>query len=504
MKRELSRRGVLVSGVAGVAGVSGVAGAAAAGLAGCSASTTGPAAETSSGTATRSADFVIVGAGLAGLTAARELVSRGRSVVVLEARDRVGGRLLNHAITGDAITEVGGEYIGPTQDRIAALAKAVGVDTFDTYNDGSNLLLLNGTISRYPATGLPTDPAVANDIIRFVGIIDELSKTVPVDAPWKAPRADEFDSETLATFLNAQVRNPGTRVLTGTATKSLWGAEPRDLSLLFALWYVAAAGNARTPGSFARLITTNGGAQESRFVGGSQRVAIEAARSLGDRVVLSTPVRSVVQTDRGVTVISDRVTVTAGRVIVAIPPAVSAFIDWSPLLPARRAQLVQRAPQGSLVKAEAIYGRPFWRDAKLSGQVIADAGLARSTFDNSPPSGTPGVLFGFVGGTQAREWNDLTAATRRDTFLAQLGRFFGPQALKPEDYVEKNWSDEEWTRGCPVAFMPPGVLSDFGTAMREPVGRIHWAGTETATFWNGYMDGAVSSGERVAAEVVNI
>lgn len=493
MSPEFSRRNVLLAGVAG---------AAATGLAACAASTTGP-ADASSQPATRTADFVIVGAGLAGITAARELVSRGRSVVVLEARDRVGGRLLNHSLGAGVVTEVGGEYIGPTQDRIAALAQAVGVDTFSTYNDGSNLLLLDGKISRYPATGLPTDPAVASDIIRFIGTIDSLSKTIPVDAPWTAPRADEFDSQTFETFLNAQHLGPGTRALTGSATKSVLGAEPRDLSLLYVLWYAACAGNASTPGSFARLITTNGGAQESRFVGGSQRVAIEAARSLGDRVVLSSPVRRIAQTDRGVTVTSDKVTVTAGRVIVAIPPAVSAFIEWSPLLPSRRAQLLQRAPQGSLLKAEAIYDRPFWRDATLSGQVIADAGLARITFDNSPPSGTPGILFGFVGGTEAREWNDATPSSRRDTFLKQLAQFFGPQTLKPTDFVEKNWSDEEWTRGCPVAFMPTGVLTDFGTAIRQPVGRIHWAGTETATYWSGYMDGAVSSGERVATEVIN-
>jgi monoamine oxidase len=490
---EFSRRNVLLAGVAG---------AAATGLAGCAASTTGP-ADAASGPATRTADFVVVGAGLAGLTAARELVQRGRSVIVLEARDRVGGRLLNHSLGAGVITEVGGEYIGPTQDRIAALAKAVGIDTFDTYNDGSNLLLLDGKVSRYPATGLPTDPAVASDIIRFIGVIDGLAKTVPVDTPWTAPRADEFDSQTFETFLNAEVRNPGTRALTGSAAKSIWGAEPRDLSLLYVLWYVACAGNASTPGSFARLVTTNGGAQQSRFVGGSQRVAQAAAKALGDRVVLSTPVRRIAQTSRGVTVTSDKVTVTAGRVIVAIPPAVSAFIDWSPLLPSRRAQLLQRAPQGTLVKAEAIYDRPFWRDAKLSGQVIGDTGLARSTFDNSPPSGTPGILFGFVGGTEARGWNDMTPSARRDTFLKETARYFGPQTLKPKDYVEKNWSDEEWTRGCPVAFLPPGVLSDFGTAIRQPVGRIHWAGTETATYWSGYMDGAVSSGERVASEVIS-
>ena len=494
MDHAPSRRNVLRAGIAG---------AAATGLAACAGSTTGPAEAPAASIPHRSADFVIVGAGLAGLTAARQLVSQGKSVVVLEARDRVGGRLLNHPLGGGAITEVGGEYIGPTQDRIAALAKAVGVDTFKTYNDGANLLQLDGKVSRYPAAGLPTDPAVASDILRLIGIIDALAKTLPIEAPWTAPRAAEFDAQTLETFLLAQVRNRGTRVLTDTATKSLWGAEPRDLSLLYALWYVSGAGNAATPGSFARLVTTAGGAQESRFVGGSQLVAIEVAKGLGDRVVLSSPVRRITQADRGVTVVSDKVTVTAGRAIVAIPPAVSAFIDWSPLLPARRAQLLQRAPQGSLVKAEAIYDRPFWRDDKLSGQTISDTGLARSTFDNSPPSGTPGVLFGFVGGTEARGWNDLSPSARRDTVLKEMAQLFGPKALKPKDYVEKNWSDEEWTRGCPVAYLPPGVLSDFGSALREPIGRIHWAGTETALYWNGYMDGAVSSGERAATEVMS-
>jgi monoamine oxidase len=219
-------------------------------------------------------------------------------------------------------------------------------------------------------------------------------------------------------------------------------------------------------------------------------------------VVLSTPVRRVVQSERSVTVTSDKLTVTASRVIVAIPPAVSAGIDWSPVLPARRAQLLQRSPQGSIVKAEAVYDKPFWRDSKLSGQAAADVGIARSTFDNSPPSGTPGILFGFVAGVEARNWDDSTPAVRRDAVLADFAKLFGPQALKPTDFVEKNFSDDEWTRGCPVAYYPPGVLSDYGTAIREPVGRIHWAGTETSTYWNGYMDGAVRSGERAAAEVI--
>lgn len=494
METSYNRRHLLLGGVGAATAV---------GLAGCS-TATHPEHESSpqSPAPARAVDFAIVGAGLAGLTAARELVRRGRSVVVLEARDRVGGRVLNHSLGDGVITEVGGQYIGPTMDRIAALAHELGVNTFKTYNAGSNVLLLDGKLSRYPATGLPTDPSVSGDLLRLIAALDALAKTIPVDEPWTAPRAEEFDSQTLETFVSGVIHNSGARTLVDVAVKAIWGAEARDLSLLFVLWYTAVAGNETTPGSFLRFVTTDGGTQESRFVGGSQLIAIEAAKQLGDRVVLSTPVRRIAQTDRGVTVTSDRLTVTARRVIVAIPPAVSAGIEWSPLLPARRAQLLQRSPQGSIIKAEAVYDKPFWRDAKLSGQAVADQGIARSTFDNSPPSGSPGILFGFVGGVEARNWDESTPSARRDAVLRNFASFFGPQALKPTDFVEQNFSNEEWTRGCPVAYYPTGVLLDYGTAIREPVGRIHWAGAETSTYWNGYMDGAVRSGERVATEVI--
>ena len=201
-------------------------------------------------------------------------------------------------------------------------------------------------------------------------------------------------------------------------------------------------------------------------------------------------------------VTSDRAVVDARRVIVAIPPALTAGIEYAPALPADRAQLVQRMPQGSLIKCEAVYSQPFWRAKGLSGQGVSDVGPANTTFDNSPPDGTPGVLFGFVGGHNARVWGARSAAARRAAVLKNLAAFVGDEALRPREYVERNWSEEIWTRGCPVAFTPPGVLLEYGPAIRRPAGRIHWAGTETATYWMGYMDGAVRSGERAAREVL--
>lgn len=485
---QLTRRGVLLAGMATTA------------LAACSEDKPKAAAGPPQ-TLDRTVDVAIVGAGLAGLTAARELTRRGKSVVVLEARDRVGGRVLNHDLGNGVVTEVGGQYIGPTQDRIAALAREVGVDTFPTYNEGENVLLLNGKRTTYPATGIPTDPSISASLVKTLSSLDAMAKTVPVDQPWTAPRAAEWDAQTLQTFLLASDPNAGARAITDAAIKSIWGAEAGDLSLLYALFYTAAAGNETTPGSFLRLVTTAGGAQERRFVGGSQRVPLEMAKALGGNVALNAPVRRIEQSDRGVVVSTDAGRVTAGRVVVAVPPALTASIVWRPALPPRRAQLLQRAPQGSLVKAEAIYDRPFWRDAKLSGQAVADRGLARSTFDNSPPTGGPAVLFGFVGGREARAWGDLTPSARRDQVLGEFATYFGPEAAKPTDFVEKDWTTEEWTRGCPVAYLPPGVLLEYGSALREPFARVHWAGTETATYWFGYMDGAVRSGERVADEV---
>jgi monoamine oxidase len=451
---------------------------------------------------TRRADVCVVGAGLSGLAAARALVAADRTVVVLEARNRVGGRTLNRSLGGGRISEIGGQFAGPTQDRILALARALGVKTFPTYDAGSNVLIAGGARSLYPAVpGLPNDPDVQQALLAAFKL-DPLAKQAGVTAPWKAAKAREWDRITLDDWMRGEVPSDRGRAIFTAACQSIWGADPKELSLLYALQYTAAAGNAKSAGTFLRLITTGGGAQERRFVGGSQVISEKAAARLGKRVVLGAPVRAVAQDDDGVRVVADGTTVEARAVILAVPPALASRLAYSPALPKGKAALLKALVPGSLTKATAVFDRPFWRDAGLSGQGVADTGAARTIFDNSPPDGSIGVLFGFVGGSAYAPWGPLPADQRRAQVLESFATFVGDQARAPADYFEQDWTKERWTRGCPVAHVAPGVLTKYGPWLRRRVGRVHFAGTETADYWLGYMDGAVRAGERAARDVL--
>jgi monoamine oxidase len=455
------------------------------------------AAEAASGArrGSRRVDVVVVGAGLAGLSAASDLVAAGHSVVVLEARDRVGGRTLNHPLGGGEVVEVGGQWVGPGQNRILARARAHGVKTFKTYTHGGQVFDYGGSLSHFTGLIPPLPEPDAGDFTGILSLIIGLQNTIPLDRPWTAPNAAALDSQTLETFKLAHSSTRGARFLIDLATKAVFAAEPRDLSLLHALFYL------HSGRGIINLTSTAGGAQDSRFVGGSQLVSIRMAGRLGRRVVLRAPVRRISQGRSGVTVESDAGTWRAARVIVAVAPTLAGRIDYHPSLPALRDQLTQRVPQGSVIKFEAVYSRPFWRAAGLNGYSNSDRPPVRFTYDNSPPSGKPGVLLGFVCGSDARRLGRMSAAARRREVLGSFERLFGRAAGRARTLIEHNWSNELWTRGCYVGFMPPGVWSDYGSALRAPVGRIHWAGTETSEVFMGYMDGAVRSGERAAREV---
>jgi monoamine oxidase len=268
------------------------------------------------------------------------------------------------------------------------------------------------------------------------------------------------------------------------------------VSLLFVLFYIASAG------TLENLFSTPSGYQESRFVGGSQQVSTKVARALGKRVILRSPVQRITQRKGQVVVDSKRAVVTARHVVVAMAPALTARIAFDPPLPALRAQLAQRVPMGSVIKVHAIYDKPFWRDDGLTGFTISDTGPIRISFDNTPPSGSPGMLVSFFEGDEARHYSSRPKAERRKAVLDCFARYFGPKAKNAIDYIEQDWLKDPWSRGCYTQIMPPGTMLSYGKTLRPPFGRVHWAGTEMATRGAGYMEGAVRSGERAAAEVL--
>ena len=429
-------------------------------------------------------DVVVVGAGLAGLVAARDVQRAGLEVLVLEARDRVGGRIWSETVAG-GVVDLGGQFAGPMQERLLALAAEEGVETFPTYVTGHYNLSIAGR----------TDLGAA-DVIGVLEELDRLAAEVPREAPWTAPRALEWDAQTFRTWLDARVQDPDHRTLLRLITTALFTAEPDELSLLHVLAYI------RSAGSVGFLTQVEGGAQEWRFVGGAQRLADRLAQRIGPAALrLGGPVRAIRQGPDGVVVETDGDAVAARRAIVAVPLALADRIAYEPALPALRSQLHQRVAPGATIKLHFVYETPFWREAGLSGRTFTDLGHLSVTFDNSPPSGTPGILVGFVEADAARAFNRLDAEERRERALADLVRWFGPRAAEPIEVVETDWSAQEWTRGCYGANLPPGGWTRYGETLREPVGLIHWAGAETSPVWMNYMEGAVRSGERVAAEV---
>jgi monoamine oxidase len=377
-----------------------------------------------------------------------------------------------------------------------ALIEQLGLETFPTYGEGHSIWERNGRLRKYKGTIPKMSPLALAETSAVMARINRMARSLDPEAPWQAAKAAEWDSQTFATWIRRHVRTPGARDLMRLSIWAVWAVEPEDLSLLHVLFYI------RSAGRFEALLDTEGGAQDSRIVGGSQLISIRMAEQLMDSVALSTPVRRIEHGDDSVSVYANDLTARARRVIVAIPPVLAGRIVYDPPLPTVRDGLSQRMAQGSVVKCMAIYPEPFWRAQGLSGQAASADGPVSVTFDNSPPDGTPGVLLAFLEGRAARRAADLAPEKRRELVVDCLIRFFGDRARRPDRYIDKAWAADEWARGCYGGFLPPGAWTENGSALREPIGPIHWAGAETATVWNGYMDGAISSGERAAAEAL--
>ncbi|MEU3010192.1 flavin monoamine oxidase family protein [Nocardia asteroides] len=445
----------------------------------------------------RMVDAVVIGAGLSGLTAAWRLRQAGRSVIVAEASARPGGRLLNSEPVLDTVLEMGGAWVGPGQNAVIALADELGVNRYrsQVHRSGDVLWWVGGRKVRFDGVEPPLDDTARACYRNTVAEMDALSRTVSPERPWDCGDAAELDGISLAQWLERKVADPAIIEYLGLRFTSMLAAPPPAVSMLYALQFLAACGG------FER---SRKGASE-RFEGGSQSLALRLAERLGDNVVFDSPVRAVRTSALGVRIETSDGEVSARKAIIACSPHNAGRIDFEPRLPARRQLLHDRLPMAGCIKMHAVYHTPFWREEGLNGAVVSDRPGTRVIYDHTPGTGAPGVLttmmvhqtpHQFGSPAENFESPDLRAAR----YIRDLKDCFGSAAANPIVVLQQDWLSEQWVGGCESPF-PPALLTLVGDSVRTPVGNIHWAGTETATSWIGFMDGAVQAGERVATEV---
>ncbi|GHD10963.1 flavin monoamine oxidase family protein [Zhihengliuella salsuginis] len=442
-------------------------------------------------------DVVIVGAGASGLTAANDLVKAGKTVAVLEARDRVGGRLWTREIDG-AMLEIGGQWVSPDQDALIGTLEELGLETYSRYREGDSVYVdAAGALTTFTGEIFPVSAETQREMERLIGVLDELVAEIGIAAPWEHPRAKELDTVSWKAWLEAQTEDQEARDNIGLFIAEAMLTKPSHaISALQAVQMAASAG------SFSNLVDSDF-ILDKRVIGGLQSVPVALAEKLGDDVFLNQPVRRIEHDDDSVTVVADGMTVSAKRVIVAVPPNLYSRIDFQPALPRRQHQMHQHLSLGLVIKVHAVYDRPFWREAGLSGTAFSPYETVHEAYDNTNHADPKGTLVGFVSDETADGLFALSDEERKQRVLTSLSHYYGEQALTPEVYYESDWGTEEWTRGAYAASFDLGGLSRYGADLRTPVGVIHWSCSDLAAEGFQHVDGAIRVGRETAAAIVS-
>lgn len=441
-------------------------------------------------------DIIVIGAGYSGIGAATKLFENEKDFVVIEARDRIGGRVCSKQLDNGTIIDIGAQWIGPDQKLMWEMVEKYKVETFDTYDTGKNILAWNNKLFHYIGTIPKIDPISLIDLGFALNKINLLCKQIPLENPWLAKNAQELDATSLYTWVEKNMWTKKAKFIFKVGIETVFACNPSEISMLHALFY------AHSGEDFERLISIKGGAQQTRFVKGTQHLLEKMAFPFKEKILLDSPVLSIEHHSKGVLVKTANAQIFAAKCIVAIPPTLVQKIKFLPELPPNRIQLNQRMPMGTAMKCFAIYKKPFWRAKGFSGQVVSNNKPVQVTFDCSPKDESCGIILGFIEADNARNFIEKTVAERKTIFFESLAKYFGPEALDSIDYIEKCWSTEEWSGGCYAGNPTMGTLSQFGTYLRKPIGNIYWASTETAIKGNGYMEGALEAGYRAAKEAM--
>ncbi len=448
-------------------------------------------------------DVVVVGAGPSGLTAARELKKSGLTVAVLEARDRVGGRTWTDTVDG-AMLEIGGQWVSPDQTALLELLAELNLETYPRYRDGESIYIgADGSPVRYTGDTFPVDPDTAVEMDRLVTLLDGLAAEIGPTEPWAHPKARELDTISFHHWLRQNSANEeacnniGLFIAGGMLTKPA-----HAFSALQAVLMAASAG------SFTHL-TDEDFILDRRVVGGMQQVSLLQAQELGDDVVLDSPVRTInwePDADGGhrVTVVSDRATVNARFVIMAVPPNLYSRVSFNPPLPRRQHQMHQHQSLGLVIKVHAVYSTPFWRDKGLSGTGFGADALVQEVYDNTNHADPRGTLVGFVSDEKADAMFELSPEERRKAILESIAGYLGDEALTPEVYYESDWGSEEWTRGAYASSYDLGGLHRYGKDQHAPVGPIYWSSSDLAAEGYQHVDGAIRMGRITAARIAEV
>ncbi|RXK50983.1 flavin monoamine oxidase family protein [Aquirufa rosea] len=442
-------------------------------------------------------DVLIIGAGYAGIAAAKKLREAGKDFLVLEARDRIGGRTLTENLSSGATVDLGAKWVGPTQHLVWEWIKETQTATYDTYDQGKNLLKFGDKISAYTGTIPKIDPISLIDLGLAISKINRLSGQISTSEPWNHPKAKEYDAMTLATWMDKHLWTAKAKHLFEIGIQTVFAADASEISLLFALFYFKSGDNMDT------LISIKNGAQQTILKGGTQGLVKKIAETWMDKIHLNEPLMSLTQSDEGIMAESAHLRVKAKKCILAIPPVLINTIGFNPPLPQQKAQLYQRMPMGAAMKVYLIYPTPFWRELSFSGQIVSDEYPLKVTFDVGHADTDLGILLVFVEGNDARNFIDLEEQERKKMILERVEKIFGHQAANPVQYLDKCWTEEVYSRGCYTGLMGPNTLTQLGPQLRVPFKHVHFAGTETAEKWSGYLDGAISSGYRAASEILS-